>query len=420
MRLSLRIGSMFASTSSRTADEPRPSVQQIAVDERLERGRRWKHRHVHRFLAAARQEPPELVGRERQDRRHQPRQAVGHQVQRRLRRPTLPRVRRQRVHPILRHVVVERAQVHRRERVERVEDRAVLVVVVSAEDPQPHLTVAREDVAIHFLELPGRHEVHGGIEVVQVPEQIPHRVADLPVGLDDARQDLLAEPYFLRVVAHRHPETQDVGAALLDDVLRLDRVAERLGHLASVLGHDEAVREHLAERRAAARAEADHQRALEPAAMLVAPFEIDVRRPRQLGTHRKHRLVARPGIEPDVEDVHLALERRAAAGRARQAVGDEFFRRPLVPRVGAVLLEDRGRLVDERRRDDRLAALHAVDRRDRHAPHALTRDAPVRPVRDHVVHAVVAPRGDPLHVVVDRVERGLPKSLPLAVRPHPG
>ena len=49
----------------------------------------------------------------------------------------------------------------------------------------------------------------------------------------------------------------------------------------------------------------------------------------------------------------------------------------------------------------RLAARRAVDRRNRHAPHALARDAPVGPVRDHVVHAVVAPRGNPLHVVVD-------------------
>ena len=48
---------------------------------------------------------------------------------------------------------------------------------------------------------------------------------------------------------HRHPQADDLGAAVLDDVLRLDGVAERLGHLAAVLVDDEAVRHDLAERR---------------------------------------------------------------------------------------------------------------------------------------------------------------------------
>ena len=141
--------------------------------------------------------------------------------------------------------------------------------------------------------------------------------------------------------------------------------------------------------------------------MLVAAFEVDVGRPRQLGPDRQHRFVARSGIEPDVEDVHLALEGGAAARRARQPGGDEVFRRPLVPGVGAVLLEHRRRLLDERRRHDRLAARRAVDRRNRHAPGALARDAPVGAVRDHVVDAVVAPGRDPLHVVIDCIERRL-------------
>ena len=74
----------------------------------------------------------------------------------------------------------------------------------------------------------------------------------------------------LAVVDHRHPEPQHVGAALLHHVLRRDGVAERLRHLAALLVDDEAVREHLIERRAAARADADEQRAVEPAAVLVA------------------------------------------------------------------------------------------------------------------------------------------------------
>ena len=370
-----------------------------------------------RFFPRAGEETPDFVAGERQNRRHEARQAVGHQEHRRLRRPPLARSGRKRVHPILRHVDVERAQVDGGERVQRLKDRAVVVRVVRREDPKRGVCVARKDVPIDFFELRHVDEIGGRIEVVQIRDQVPHRVADLPVRLDDARENLLAEAHFLRVVAHRHPQTDDVGAALLDDVVRLDRIAERLRHLAAVLGHDEAVREDLPERRAAARAQADEQRALEPAAMLVAPFEIDVGGPRQLGPHREHRLMARPRVEPDVENVHLALEMAAAALGTREAGGNEILRRTLVPRVGAVLLEHGGRFLDERRRDDRLAARRAVHRRNRHAPHALPRDAPVGTVGDHVVHAVAAPRRDPPHVAIDVLERGLPQRAP---SPQPG
>ena len=153
------------------------------------------------------------------------------------------------------------------------------------------------------------------------------------------------------------------------------------------------MRQHLAERRAAARAEADEQRALEPAAMLVAAFEVDVRRPGQLRPHRQHRLVARTRIEPDVEDVHLALEVvPPQVGQVRPG-GHELLDRPLVPGVGAVASRRPPRRCSTiSGRQHRFAAARAVERRNRHAPRALARDAPVRPVRDHVVDAVVPPR----------------------------
>ena len=53
--------------------------------------------------------------------------------------------------------------------------------------------------------------------------------------------------------------------------------------------------------------------------MLVAALEIDVGRPGQLRAERQHRLVARARVEPDVEDVALALELGAAARRAGEA-----------------------------------------------------------------------------------------------------
>ena len=50
-------------------------------------------------------------------------------------------------------------------------------------------------------------------------------------------------------------------------------------------------------------------------------------------------------------------------------------------------------------RADGLAAVLAVEHRDRQAPAALTGDAPVGAFADHGLHAVNAPRGQPPHIV---------------------
>ena len=89
--LSLRSGSISRETSSRIAHQPLPALDQRAVEQRVERRRR-EHARCAPTLARARQVPPQLVGRERQDRREQPRQPVGHDVHRRLRRAPLARL----------------------------------------------------------------------------------------------------------------------------------------------------------------------------------------------------------------------------------------------------------------------------------------------------------------------------------------
>ena len=80
-----------------------------------------------RGLARSRQVPPHLVGGDRQDRREQPRQAVGHQVHRGLRRAARRRAGGERIEPILRHVGVERRQVDGRQLVDALEDRREVV-----------------------------------------------------------------------------------------------------------------------------------------------------------------------------------------------------------------------------------------------------------------------------------------------------
>src|SRR5437899_11500107 len=66
-------------------------------------------------------------------------------------------------------------------------------------------------------------------------------------------------------------------------------------------------------------------------------------------------------------------------------------------------------MLDDLRRDQAPAATPARKPRNRHAPHTLAGEAPVRPVLDHPVDAVAAPSWNPAHAGVDHLERLLAK-----------
>ena len=275
----------------------------------------------------------------------------------------------------------------------------------------PPSRVARQRVAIDLLHLRKRHQMRDRIEVVEIRQQVAAGVPDLPVRLDHPLQDLSADAQLLAEVAHRDPQPQRLGAALLDHLLRQDGVAERLRHLPAVDVDQEAVGEHFAERRPSARAEADEQRALEPAAMLIAAFEVHVGRPRQIVAEGQHGLVARPGIEPDVENVALALERSAAArGQVKPGVMNSSMGRSYHASAPCSSNTEAARSTSSA---VRIASPHFVQSTagNRHAPRALARDAPVGPVREHVEDAIGAPRRDPLDVPIDGLEAGLPQRV---------
>ena len=62
----------------------------------------------------------------------------------------------------------------------------------------------------------------GLVEVREVAEHPAERVAQLAVGIDRGLKDLVADAHVIRIVGGTRPHAQDVGAGLLDDVLRLD------------------------------------------------------------------------------------------------------------------------------------------------------------------------------------------------------
>ena len=96
---------------------------------------------------------------------------------------------------------------------------------------------------------------------------------------------MVSDSAHVLVELHRRgPQPQDLGAVMLDDLFRLDGVAERLVHGAAFAIEHPAVQRAGAIRRAALQPHAHQQRTVEPAAILVAAFEVEIGRPGQVGS----------------------------------------------------------------------------------------------------------------------------------------
>ena len=146
--------------------------------------------------------------------------------ERRLRRAPRVRSRRRRVEAVLEDVEVERAQVLRAEHLQLRDDRVELVdAVVAAFEhaargvEPPTISACSSAVrasaqrSISSISASGTASV-GGVEVAGVGEQEAQRVADAPVGIDDAGQDLVVDGEVARVVGRGAPEADDLGAEL--------------------------------------------------------------------------------------------------------------------------------------------------------------------------------------------------------------
>ena len=276
--------------------------------------------------------------------------------------------------------------------------------------------VARQREAVHLVELVERHHVGGRIEVVEIGDENAARVPQLAVDVDDARQDLLADAQLLGELGHRHPQPDDLGAALLDHVLRRRWCCRptstscglrgRSGSRASAPRGTAAARASPAPRAASSGTSRGAGRCLRG----TCPTASRARRARgstaswlEPESNQTSRMSCSRSNEVPPHDGQVKPSgRNSSIGRSYQA-------------SALYCSKTDGRLVDDRRRQDRLAARRAVDRRNRHAPRALARDAPVGPVRHHVEDAVAAPGGNPLHLVVDRVLRGVAQRPRLAV-----
>ncbi len=159
-----------------------------------------------------------------------------------------------------------------------------------------------QDVALKRRHVRRRDRL-GLVESGKRAQQVAERIAQLSIGVGRGLQDRLADPLVLGIVGQRRPEAEDLGAALIGNLLGLDAVAQGLRHLLSLFVEGEAVRHDRPIGRPAARAAGLQQGGLKPAAVLVRTLRIEVCRPVAVGAALKREGVGGSGIEPDIEDV---------------------------------------------------------------------------------------------------------------------
>ena len=137
---------------------------------------------------------------------------------------------------------------------------------------------------------------------------------------------------------------------------------------------------------------------MEPTAVLVGTFQIDIGGPQLGGVLHQRCKVGGAGVKPAIEGVGFLVEGSAAAVRTGKAFGNQFHGFGLKPDIGAVLIKQLGDLFDGIRIGNGLAAILAVEYGNGQTPTALTADTPVCALTDHADHALAAPAGEPLNI----------------------
>ena len=259
------------------------------------------------------------------------------------------------------------------------------------------------------------------VVIVEMRERAEHPadgVAQLAVGFDRGLEDFRPDAQVVPVVGRADPQPQNVGAGLLDHVLRRDAVASSDFDILRPCSSSMKPWVSTTSNGARPRVPQDfEQRGMEPAAMLVGAFEIH------------HGIGAAVALAPDAGEAgkcsgssstkacvepesnqtsrmsstfsHSLALYSGSRKRARRAGG--------VPGVGAFLLESIGdALVDALVLEDfdRAVVVLAHEHGDRHAPGALARDHPVGLAHHHAGDAVLAGGRHPARLL-DGFERAV-------------
>ena len=248
----------------------------------------------------------------------------------------------------------------------------------------------------HFLEGNGILFV---VEVVGIAQDIADGVTNLAIYLSQLLQDFRGDTDICLIIGGSSPQANDISAILLDNILRNNNIAHGFGHLAAFAVNNIAMSQNGFIRSLTGNGNGGQEGGLEPAAMLVAAFQIHVNGPAQLRTLCSYCHMGGAAVEPNVHDIGFLVEMVVTAFRAYSTSGQQLFSAMSPPCIGAFLFKPVSNSIDGSFVNQMLTALVAVENGNGHAPNTLTADAPVMAVANHVVDALLAPGGNPFYIV---------------------
>ena len=294
-----------------------------------------------------------------------------------------------------------------------VEDDVELVILVRLQYSSDQLIELDHGPLIQIRHLGKGDDIFIDIKIVKITQQIAHGIAQLTVGLAGLLEDVHGIGDIGTVVGRADPQAQYVCAVLLDDVQRADGVAQGFRLLSPLLVYEEAMSQYCPIRSAAADGNSLAKGRIEPTAMLIRSFKIEISRPAELRPALlilQNREMRRTGIEPHVHGIGFLAEMAATALGTFITFGKQLLGFIFEPALRAFFTVDFLQMGNGFVVDDIIAAIFTMENRDGDAPGPLTGNAPVAAILDHIEDALSTPAGDPLYAV-DSFQRFLAETV---------
>ncbi len=274
-------------------DIPLPALGEFLVSPRRQiRPIAQLHRPL--FPLPFRQVLPYLFGRMAQNRRQERGQRRPQQPERRLRRSPCCAGGGVSIEPVLQQVKIDLAQIHGTELVHPVVDLVELKTLVGVADTVHKPAQPVQDPPVHLPHhLLPRQARPARLEVIEIRQDEPERVAEPPVSVHDLVEDVAAGRHVLLEVHIGHPQPQDLRPQLPHHLLGIDHIAQALRHLPAICIEDETMGQNGVVGPAAVPDDGIPERELEPTPVLVVALQVKIGRPAQLRSRPQHRGMAR-------------------------------------------------------------------------------------------------------------------------------